>query len=245
MMWYPPMEPIEFVTVKQMYAFTKESSIKLLSSYDADFWEEYIENYANYDRLFNRMFNNSYYFMQEPKATVAEVQEDFTNAVYDLLMVNNKKYSELYRIHVVDDDTYSIIDNYDVTETREGSGNRRIIDSYGQRIIEEENTIGDQENTSTGQVAPFDSEDFANESHATQNLGEREDSSTVTHDAHTDNHTYIDSDGYTLNKKGNIGVQTQSEVMDKHAKFWKAYNFYKIVFEDIDKELLLFNHAYL
>ena len=245
MMWYPPMKKIEFITVKEMYAYTKENHIKLLSDYTAEFWAEYLQNYEQYDRLFNRMFLNSYYFIQETDEPVETVQPNFTEAVYDLLLMNTKRYSELYRINVVDDEAYSIIDNYDVTETREGSFSKDITDNFGQRVSTGNDVSGAQINTVTGEVAPYDSETFANESKSTQNLGQRTDTNARTVNAVEDSHAHEGTDEYELHRKGNIGVQTQSEVMEKHKKFWLGYNFYKIIFDDINKELLLIEKGYL
>ena len=244
-MWYPPMKKIEFITVKDMYAHTKENHIKLLSDYSSEFWAAYVQNYERYDRLFNRMYMNSYYFIQDADDTVETVQHNFTEAVYDLLLMNNKRYSELYRINIVDDEAYSIIDNYDVTETREGSYNRDIIDNYGQRVRTGNDVTGSQNNTITGEVAPYDSETFSNESKSTQNLGQRTDTNAETVNAVEDTHAHGGTDEYELHRKGNIGVQTQSEVMEKHKNFWLGYNFYKIIFEDINRELLLIDKGYI
>lgn len=247
MTWYPQMEPIEFVTVQQMQDYVKENNLHLLpyNSIAYEFWGLYTTNPDAYDRLFTRLYRNSYYFIQQPKETVASVFTNFNEAVYDLLLLNAKKYAELYRVHSVDDDDYSILDNYDVTETKTGTDTKRIVDAFGNFVIQEQENIGSQENEMVGQVAPYDSEDFANQNSATQTLGQRQDSSMTTRNPHTDNHTYTGSDSYTMNKKGNIGVQTQSEVMDKHANFWKRYDFMKLIFEDINREYLLFDHAYL
>lgn len=279
MLWLPPMQEIKFVTVNDMYEFVQTNETPLLSNYSADFWTEYVQNYARYDKLFNRYYKNFYYFNQDVNLSPEEVQPDFTEDVYNLLMMNSKRYSELYRVHVVNDANYSIIDNYDVTETKEGENAKTITDTFGsktdsstsskditdvfgQRIISEENTIGSQENSAVDKVAPYDSETFSNESRAETNLGERQDESTKTHNTftdthgtetessttygtHSDTHEHEGSDSYTITKKGNIGVQTQSEVMDKHVRFWNGYNFYRIIFEDICKDLLLIERGYL
>lgn len=248
MTWYHPMKEIEFVTVKDMYKHAQDNSLTLLP-YEppvGSWWSDsYLQNTVNYDRLFNRLYFNSYYFMQEPDASIADVYADFVAAVTDHLVANDKRYEELYRINEVDDDAYSIIDNYDVTETRSGSGSRRIVDAFGNRIIQGQDNTGQQTDTMVGEVAPYDSETFANEKKATHTIGARQDTSSITHNAHTDNHTISDTDAYTLNKKGNIGVQTQAEVMKKHVDFWSNYTFMKNLFADLDEELLLFNHAYI
>lgn len=278
-MWNPYFQKIEFVTVDQMCKFVQTNNTALLSDYNAEFWQDYLANHQRYDRIFRRLYKNFYYFNQDANLTADEVTPEFIEDVYGLLLINTKRYSELYRIHVVDDDTYSIIDNYDVTETKEGKNAKTITDNYGQqidstedaktltdaygqRISSNQSTIGTQQNTAVDKVAPYDSEDFSNQSRAETNLGQRQDSSTTTQNAVSDTHTTDDkltftkgaredthehdgSDSYELHRKGNIGVQTQTEVMEKHERFWKGFNFYKIIFDDICKELLLIQKGYL
>ena len=256
-----PMQKIEFVTVKQMYDFAQQNETPLLSDYTAEFWNEYLTNYSRYDRIFNRLYKGFYYFNQDANLTADVVQPEFTEDVYGLLLMNHKKYSELYRVHVVDDDTYSIIDNYDVLETKEGehakvitdSHGRILTDVYGQRVSSGENITGAQSNNSTEKVAPYNSENFSNENRNDISLGQRTDTSSNTVNTATDTHTtsgedtheHEGSDSYELRRKGNIGVQTQSEVMKKHVDFWKGFNFYKIIFDDICRELLLIEKGYI
>lgn len=278
-MWMLPMQKIEFVTVKQMYELSQLNNEPLLSDYTAEFWNAYVQNFERYDRVFNRMYRDFYYFNQDANSTAELVQPEFTEDVYGLLLMNHKKYSELYRVQVVDDETYSIIDNYDVTETREGEVNKTITDSfgqrieniigsndltdlYGQRITSGQNITGNQSNSAVDKVAPYDSETFSNENRNETTLGQRTDTTsttqntvtdthntdtetTATYNAHEDAHEHAGTDSYELHRKGNIGVQTQSEVMKKHVDFWKGFNFYKIIFDDICKELLLIEKGYL
>jgi hypothetical protein len=273
------MQKIEFVTVKQMLDFVQTNDTPLLSSFDADFWREYVANHEYYDKVFARLYKNFYYFNQDANDTKENVTPDFITDVYGLLMANRKRYSELYRINLVDDEQYSIIDNYDVTETIEKTDSKTdsieygqkvtsredqhdLTDTYGNRQTTNNSTVGAQQNTSTEKVAPYDSEDFSNNTQSTVNLGSRSDNSTtqqaaatdthnttiegsVTEGTHTDARTVDGTAEQTLHRKGNIGVQTQSEVMEKHARFWRSYSFYKIVFEDICRELLLIDNAYI
>ena len=277
-MWTLPMQEIKFVTVEQMYKFAQPNTA-LLSTYNAEFWQEYIANHQRYDRIFARLYKNFYYFNQDANLTPAVVTPEFIEDVYGLLLMNTKRYSELYRIHVVDDTTYSILDNYDVTETRNSEsddtiytsyderknteqGSRNLTDRLGQRVSNVQNTIGSQNNTAVDKTAPYDSENFSNENRTETALGQRSDTSASTENAVNDSHdTYIDmtrtygpyttnrnrdlDESYTLHRKGNIGVQTQTEVMEKHERFWNGFNFYKIIFDDICKELLLIQKGYL
>ena len=234
-----PMQRIEFVTVKQMYGLSQLRSIPLLSDYTAEFWNGYVQNYEHYDRVFNRLYRDFYYFNQDANRTAEEVQPEFTEDVYGLLLMNHKKYSELYRVNVVSDNDYSILDNYDVVETKEGENAKSITDNYGQHINSTQSQLGSQNNSATEKVSPYDTENFYNENRNDTTLGQRNDSSSTTYGSRADTHEHEGTDSYELHRRGNIGVQTQSEVMSKHVNFWKGYNFYKIVFDDICRELLL------
>ena len=245
MLWVPPMQEIKFVTVHDMYLYAKENSTTLLPSSTADFWAIYTTEHERIDRYFDRTYKTYYFFDQPVNAKAEDVLPDFKNAISDLFLINLKKYTEWFRVNEVDDDVYSIIDNYDVTESREGSNNKRIIDSFGQKVGTSNYVTGQQTNTETDTVAPYDSENFANREQITNVRGQRTDTSANTLNPYTDNHTLNGSDEYTMSKKGNIGVQTQSEVMQKHVDFWKGFSFYKMLFEDIFTEYLLIDKGYI
>lgn len=245
-----------------MYKYSKAEDSMLLSSFGSDddtihFWDEYRTKYKKYDKLFNRMFNCFKYFLQEEEQTIAEVTEDFTDEVYNHLMVNAKKYEELYRVYVVDDSQYSILDNYNITETmdkeenREGSktyGEREDSKEYGQVITSNENTKGVQTNISTTDIAGYNSSGYADSDKESNTYGARTDESEERVSNHTDTLTkgeQVNSDSdnkteeYTLTRKGNIGVRTITEVIEKHRDFWNTYEFYTYIFKEICAELLL------
>lgn len=249
-----------------IYKYDKASGTKMLSGFvssdtDNDFWAEYRTNYERYDAVFNRMFNSFWYFMQLPDDTLDDVADEFTQAVYDHLLMNDKKYSELYRIQVIPNEDYSLTNNYDVTEvlSREGSENNDNI--YGQRIdtasfTEGEqstgttNNIGEQTNTTTNKVSPYDSSEFNNNDQSVLVngvridsidvlMGSRLDTSSNTKGQQTDDLNKTFTEDYTLTKKGNIGVQTATDMIDKHKKFWSIWEFYEYIFKEISKDLLL------
>ena len=249
-------------TVSEMYKYAKEEDSLLLSSFGAEnedyhFWDEYRSKHRKYDKLFNRMFNSFKYFMQEDGETIAEITENFTDDVYAHLMVNAKKYEELYRVNVIDDSKYSILDNYNITETMdreeatEGSktyGEREDTNAYGQVISSKEETKGSQTNILATDVAGFNSSAYADADKESNTYGERIDESEETINAHTDaltkgEQTDVDSgsktEDYTLIRKGNIGVRTITEVIEYHRNFWNTYEFYTYIFKEICAELLL------
>ena len=248
-------------TVKDMYESAVLKDTALLSTYSGDFWNEYIQNHKEYDRLFMRMFKNFIYFLQDGSESIDVVLTNFVEDVKLHLMVNSKKYSELYRTYIVSDNDYMLLDNYNVKETmskqnsNEGSdvlGERNDVtnDTIGAITTNTTSTIGEQTNSEIKKVSPYDSNSFNNESGTDSNFGTRSDSGNTTTNEHTDNLTFTkgqqtdshnnnSTESYELTRKGNIGVQTGADMLKKHDSFWTSYEFYTMIFKDICKELLL------
>ena len=208
-------------TVKEMYEVTKSAGTPLLSNFNAVFWADYIEHYTELDRYFSRRYRSFRYFAQEESDTIEVVTQNFTSSVYEHLLVNKKRYEELYRVQSVNDNDYMLLDNYNVNETvtKEGSGNGSIVS--GEREDKVFNTT---------KVSPFDSENFYNDT--TSDGSTRKGSETD-----TTNNTYNET--VTSSKKGNIGVQTGADMLGKHTNYWKNFDFYNLIFSEIAKELLL------
>ena len=208
-------------TVKEMYEVTKSAGTPLLSNFNAVFWNDYIEHYTELDRYFARRYRSFRYFPQEDTDTVEVVAQNFTSSVYEHLLVNKKRYEELYRVQSVNDNDYMLLDNYNVNTsiTKEGSGNGSIVSG------EREDKI-----FNTTKVSPFDSENFYNDT--TSDGSTRKGSETD-----TTSNAYNET--VTSNKKGNIGVQTGADMLGKHTDYWKNFDFYNLVFSEIAKELLL------
>ena len=248
-------------TVKEMYESAVLKDTALLSTYGGDFWNEYIQNHKEYDRLFMRMFKSFKYFLQDGSESIDVVLTNFTEDVKLHLMVNSKKYSELYRTYIVNDTDYMLLDNYNVKESMnkqnsyEGSdvlGKRDDVtnDTIGAITTNTTSTIGEQINSEIKKVSPYDSNNFNNESGTDSNFGTRSDSGNTTTNEHTDNLTFTkgqqtdshnnnSTESHELTRKGNIGVQTGADMLKKHDSFWTSYEFYTMIFKDICKELLL------
>lgn len=277
------------ITVKQMFNLTKEKNIPLLSDFDAIFWSEYVNNFSKYDIAFRRMFLSFSYFLQDDvnDESVEEVTTSFIEDVKSFLLCNNKKYSELYRTYVVNDEEYMLLDNYNVTETKNSSITNENVYDYGARSENENTTIGSREdvsqsttstsdrtdtnnstvgsqnNTNISTVAPYDEDVFHNRQKDDNNIGSRTDNSTNVIGAQTvtDENTNSlgeqinsfssntnafqntsslnESENYTLTKKGNIGVQTGADMLQKHEAYWTKYEFYTLIFKDISDALLI------
>lgn len=213
-------------TVKEIKKYCDDNELKLLSSYASDFWEDYVDGHAAYDRAFERLFKN-FVFFEEEHETIADAATAFIVAVSDHLMLNDKKYSELYRINVINDENYSLTNNYDMTETRNGSGS--VI--HGSRTDSSSATLGQQ--TVTGKVSPFDDSSFSNASENTS--GQRIDSGSFTSGQQSD----TTSDSYTLTRSGNIGTMTATDMLEKHSNYWTKFDFYNYIFMAISRDLLM------
>lgn len=208
-------------TINELYKYSKSANRPLLSSFNAPFWQEYIDNYARYDKLFNRTYFTFKYFLQDGSESLAEITSDFTDAVYEHLMVNRKKYEELYRVYILADEKYSLTDNYDITETMDRDTYADTNDTFGSR----HDTSND-----ISKVVPYDT---TNEFEDGSNSGNYDKGSQI------DSHLTTGTEDYTLHRKGNIGVTTITDMISKHDTYWSKYRFYTMIFENISRELLL------
>ena len=129
-------------TVKEMYESAVLKDTALLSTYNGDFWNEYIKNHKEYDRLFMRMFKSFKYFLQDGNENIDDVLTNFIEDVKLHLTVNSKKYSELYRTYIVTDDDYMLLDNYNVKETMNKQNSYEGSDVLGERDDITNDTIG-------------------------------------------------------------------------------------------------------
>ena len=206
-------------TVKEMYESAVLKDTALLSTYNGDFWNEYIKNHKEYDRLFMRMFKSFIYFLQDGNESIDDVLTNFIEDVKLHLMVNSKKYSELYRTYIVNDDDYMLLDNYNVKESMnkqnsyEGNdvlGKRDDVtnDTIGAITTNTTSIIGEQTNSEIKKVSPYDSNSFNNESGTDSNFGTRSDRGNTTTNEH------IDSGNATTNEHTDSGNTTTNEHTD-------------------------------
>lgn len=252
---------MKIITVEDMYNKSVEDNSKLFPLLDFDFWNYYLEHSIMFDRRFCNLYSSFYFYLQKDNATVDFVLNKFKDFVSDFLYLNNKKYSELFRISNISDENYSITDNYSTSETlnKETSNNFNQtlggkIDvetsSFGARQDTSSTIVGSQTNTTTDKVAPYDSEDFYNKTNTEDAISERTDSTSSNIGGHedikefesgeqTNSNSSSSSETYTLTKKGNIGVKTVSEILKEHDCFWDSFSFYDRIFKDICKECLL------
>ena len=253
------------IRIGDIYKANRTDNSKMLSDFtiagqEVDFWAEYRTNYARYDSVFNRMFNSFWPFMQQDME-LSDAVSAFRDDVYNHLLINAKKYDELFRVQVIPDEDYSLINNYDMQEIMDKDVTDNQDNEYGQRIDSGSftkgsrtdsgtQTKGQQTDHNTESVAPYDSVSFSPDKYIEMLSGSRLDvtgftegqqidSSSNTKGSQKDDLDRTYTEDYTLHRVGNIGVQTVSDMLAKHIKVWSMWEFYEYIFKEISKDLLL------
>lgn len=106
--------------IKDIYNYRREDNSPMLSPYepsgDIDFWKPYRDNFAYFDRMFMKKYRS--WFPMDQEGDIEEVSVDFAYDVKSWLMINNKRYAELFRMQSIpDDNKYSLTDNVYENET--------------------------------------------------------------------------------------------------------------------------------
>ena len=202
-----------------------------------DFWEEtYEANTAVYDREFARRYTSFEYFDFMEADTVAEARENFHADVLSILTFNKKRYEEMYRVFLVEDEDDPITYNYDMVETTGAQHTESTKGSQQNTTGEQQNTVGQYTDTTSTNVADASTLKVASQdqtSEHTDTLGQRIDTEGQRIDEY-------DSDEWTLTRRGNIGVQTAADILNLHSRYWtETYKFFNLIFDDIAKQLLM------
>lgn len=229
---------IKHYTVRDMYTYAVQNNIKLLSTYSGGFWAEYLANSSVFDKKFMRENASFRYYFDNENAVLEDVVTNFVEDVYNHLLINDKKYSELYRIYTLEDAKNDFLNNYNIKEDITKDANNSQDNQYGQRIDNTLDTIGSRTDSYEREVSAYNSEQYSKDSLETDTLGQQQNSSGFTKGNQRDVlGTTIDED-ITREKKGYFNTNT-SDLLGKHDKYWTTYRFYSYIFMEIKKELLL------
>ena len=233
-------------TVKDLYKMSKEALVPypLLTSYspagEIDWWNDYRENFSVFDEQFMRQFKTFVFFDQESDETDDDIMANWQSTLYSWMMMNDKRYAELYRIHVIpDDEAYALTNNYDLHETYSGTNSGQGAMTSGQRTDINYDNTGSQNSANLNKVTGWNSSSENASDSNTATVGSREDVHQFTKGQQTDTSQTQGQDSHTLRRYGNIGVMTIEDMLQKHDNFWQLFNFYKIIFDDICKNFLL------
>ena len=227
-------------TVKQLYQEATTQETPLLSNYNAEWWTEYVANYSTFDKMFCKLFKTFVYFDSDEEDTDAEALTDFVISVRAWLLMNNKRYAELWRIHTIpDDDAYSITNNYDRHETYSGTNGMQSSAISGQRTDVSIDQTGEQNTAGLNKVTGWDSGSENTHDSNSNTIGSREDTHQFTKGQEQDTARSAGQDAHTSRIYGNIGVTTVDDMLKKHGDLWQNFNFYMIIFNDICRQFLL------
>ena len=143
-------DDVKIFNIKDIWQYAKDHNVKMLSEYPADCWAAYRANHERFDRYFMKKFTSWFPIEQDYSEGVESIQQDFAYDVYAHRMANDKRYSELYRVNVIQDDTaYSLTNNVDYTETTSRTVDRDVEFNKGSQTNTEDNsrTKGQQTDT--------------------------------------------------------------------------------------------------
>lgn len=236
------LELPKWINVKDMYEYARDNNLALLSLFNDEFWNDYIANSERYDKLFKRKYRSFRYFDQNPydkSNDVGSVTREFIDEVYNHLLVNKKRYSELYRVNVLGSDDYNIFNNVNYTETRSENENKSGTNTYGERTDDNVMTSGAREDTSEEKVSAYNSTTYENSSLTTDSKGEQNDSTHYTKGEQIDTDNYTKSNESSITRKGKVSGASAESLIQEHLDLWSVYEFYDYIFMDIANELLL------
>lgn len=230
-----------WISVNEMYNYAKDNNLKLLSTFDDTFWSDYITKHTDYDLVFNRKYKYFRYFDQDldTEETIGEITTRFIKDVETHLLMNKKKYEELYRVHILADNDYDFKGNVDYQRTRNMSTTENGTIIQGQRTDSETEVVGEQENTVEQEVSAFNSGGYSPSKKDTENVGEQTNGTTNIKGSETDTTSNTGSVTEGEHVVGKDSDTPMSSLINAHIKLWDKYEFYGYIFMDIAKELLL------
>lgn len=233
-------------TVKELFKIAQTEEATLFPEFDSEWWTGIynVETGEDIDLLFTRYYANyEFYSSLEDlfdEYTDHNALSDFKQAVYTLFLKNDKKYTELYRIHTIpDNEAYELTNNYDMHETYSGSNSTQGALTTGQRTDVTIDQIGSQNSAGANKVTGWDSSSENASDSNTTSVGTREDNHQFTKGQETDTNRSQGSDSHTLRRYGNIGVMTVDDLLKKHSDFWLTWDFLQVIFDDICRDYLL------
>ena len=233
-------------TVKELFKIAQSEETNLFPEFDSEWWTGIYneDTIFDIDILFTRYYA-SYDFYSSLEDLFDEYNDhnalsDFKQAVYTLFLKNDKKYTELYRIHSIpDNEAYELTNNYDMHETYSGSNSTQGALTTGQRTDVNIDQIGSQNSAGANRITGWDSSSENSHDSNTTSVGTREDNHQFTKGQETDTNRSQGTDSHTLRRYGNIGVMTVDDLLKKHKDFWLVWDFLQVIFDDICRDYLL------
>lgn len=228
----------DWKNVEDMYKYASEQSLPLLSNFNAAFWGEYVLNYQRYDKLFYDMYKSFRYFNQVPFTqdnTIDMVTINFIDDVYNHLMINKKRYEELFKIEIMN--SPSITNDFYTEELLKGSKNINSDYTSGSRKDTNIETTGSRHDEEEHKKMAFNSTNYVNDSKDISDIGSQTDNSTFNKGIQNDtekrgeqNNQSIITKGYHNNPYDNL---------KKYIGTWDSWSLYSKIFKELASDLLL------
>ena len=230
-------------TVYDLYKYAVEEGENLFPQFSSevapltDFWADFVDHQDLYEKYFAKRYKSYRYYDQDIDGDnpVEDVLDDFQDAVLAFLHLNDKKYTQLYKIELINN--MNPLDDYSITETKTGTKNSGRTYTSGAREDHGSQIIGEYEDTTLGQVMAFNSSNFVDNA-KTINSG----------DGRTDSNNFnkgqqVDTDDIDIDESSSrteSGYKSNPvETLTKYKEAWDGFSFYATIFDDICKELLL------
>ena len=235
-------------TIKSIFKYARDNDTNLLPMWENSptWWSEIYtdSNYFDIDILFTRLYSSFIFF--SPLRDLWDNYDDeasyndFQEAVYTLFVKNDKKYSELYNIQTIpDNEAYALTNNYDMHETYSGNTTGATSSITGQRTDVSYDNIGEQNATNLNKVTGFNSSSENTNDSSNSSTGTRQDTHQFTKGQEQDTSRSQGTDGHTMRRWGNVGVQSVDDMIEKRKRTWLPWSFLQIIFDDICSEFFL------
>lgn len=228
-------------TVKEIYNYFKShTNLYMLSDANYPFWQMYKDNHIDFDRIFARSYANFYYFdpLEEDDA-ISTVATHFIEDVENYLLINKKRFEEMYRMQLIEDTELPMAYNYDMTETMAKNNMNQSAVITGQRTDVVNNQTGSQNFENVNKVTAFNTSNENVKDSNKSSAGSRQDINQFTKGQETDTSQGNSTENYTMTRKGNIGVQTGADILMGFNKAMPVFEFYSKIFAELCEHLLL------
>lgn len=218
------------LVVNDLFKYAVENNLKLLSNFNAEWWDLYKSNHETFDRIFNRRYKTYKPWELDWYCSVLS-QADFlwwVQSVEDCLMLHKPEIDKLYE--TITSQTLDLLNTTDYIEKMD----RDTTESLGSRNDTSSNTYGQKTTTDTNKVSPYDSSAFNNNYEDTIVEGNQTNSGSFTTGAQSNGGT----EDYTKTIQGYRDVDPTKHINDM-LDFYTVHNFMIEIFNILERELLL------
>lgn len=165
----------------------------------------------------------------ELRAETDNIYNVVENICVNMYVVCAYKYNGLFDTTKL---TYNPIENYSMQESGLDSRNTSNSNTIGEQNFTDNIGARTGTDTTTEKVAPYDSEEFSNQSQSTMNTQSNGYTDTKIVGGRSDSNTLEETTNHTFSRSGNIGVTT-SQMMIESERQVKLFNFIDVVAKDI------------